>query len=142
MNLRKFIAISAVVWTASATYGQTATLTADTTAVSAGAVVTVTASAYYSVAPAAAGWSVTLPEGWTFVATSGSDAPQVGPDAGATGTLEWAYATVPANSARFVITVKASGKAGPVQLKPKLYLRVDGKQQDVEVAPLSLTVSQ
>lgn len=140
MNLKKIVTVCTLLWVTATSYGQSATLTTDTPAVSPGTVVTVTASASYSSAPGAAGWIVTLPEGWSFVATSGPDAPQVGPAAGATGTLEWAYAMVPAAGARFGFTVRTGDKPGAAQLKAKVYLRVDGKQQAVEVQPLQVTV--
>lgn len=132
----------AVALTTAVGYSQSATLTADASTVSAGSVLTVTASASYSSTPNAVGWAVTLPEGWTFVATTGPDAPQVGPVAGATGSLEWAYASVPANAARFSCTVKTAEKPGPAQLSAKVFLRVDGKQQNVRVAPLQVTLGQ
>jgi len=142
MNLREFATLGALICASASSYGQTASLTTDTPAVSAGTVLTLTASADYASAPDAAGWSVALPAGWSFVDTSGPDTPQVVPDRGATGALEWAYATVPANGARFRFTVKTAGKPGPVQLAAKLYLRVDGKQQTVAVAPLRVTVRE
>lgn len=142
MNLKKIATLCILLWVTATSYGQSASLTTDTPAVSAGAVLTVTAAASYSSAPVAAGWTVTLPEGWSFVTTGGPNAPQVGPDAGATGTLEWAYATVPATGARFGFTVKTGGKPGPAQLTAKVYLRVEGKQQTVQVQPLLVTVGE
>lgn len=142
MHLRNIATICAALMAASVGYGQSATLTADAPAVTAGSMLTLTASANYSGTPNAVGWSVTLPAGWSFVSTAGPDAPQVGPQAGATGALEWAYADVPAGAARFRFTVKTGSNPGPAQLQAKVFLRVDGKQHDVDVAPLGVTVGR
>ena len=122
-------------------FGQSATLVTDKSSAAAGSEITLTASVNYSAAPSAIGWSVTLPEGWTFVSTGGVNPPAVGPQHGATGTLEWAYTEVPAGSAQFSFTVKAAGKPGSLQLSAKALLRADGKQQTVEVAPVSVSVT-
>jgi hypothetical protein len=141
MNIRNTAIICCLVLATPVAYAQSATLVADVPVVAASSVVRLTASANYPVAPNAVGWSVTLPEGWTFVATGGPDAPQVGPQDGATGTLEWAYADVPANAARFSFTVKASSRPGALQLTAKVFLRVEGKQQAVEVAPAKIILT-
>src|SRR4051812_4883399 len=99
MNLRKIATFGAALLAAAASYGQSATLTPASSNVAAGTPVTLTASANYVGSLSAVGWSVTLPEGWSFVSTSGPNPPQVGPQAGATGTLEWAYTNVPADAA-------------------------------------------
>jgi hypothetical protein len=141
MNIRNLATICVALLTAALGHAQSAALTPASANVSGGTTVTLTASANYVGAPSAVGWSVTLPEGWSFVGTSGPNPPQVAPQAGATGTLEWAYTNVPADVAVFVITVKAAGKPGTVQLPAKVLLRANGKQQTVEVTPATVSVS-
>jgi len=142
MNLRNIAAFCAVVMTASVSYGQSATLTSNTPTAASGSVITLAASVSYPGTPNAVGWSITLPEGWSFVGSNGANLPQISPESGATGTLEWAYANVPEATARFTVTVKTGGKPGVTKLQAKVYLRVGGKQQTVDVAPLVVTVGQ
>lgn len=141
MNIRKIALLCAFITIASAGYAQSVTLAADLPAVSAGSVLRLTASVAYPVTPGAVGWAITLPEGWSFVATAGPDVPQVGPQDGATGTLEWAYAEVPAGAARFSFTVKTSGRPGALQVMAKVFLRVDGRQQTIEATPVKISVA-
>lgn len=69
---------------------QTATLTTTTSQLSAtGGTVTFTATIAYSGTPSALGFQVELPAGWTYAGGTGE--PSIKPDAGTTGTLEWAY---------------------------------------------------
>lgn len=141
MNLKKFTALLAACFAASFGFAQSATLTADRSAASAGEVVTVTASVTYAGTPGAMGWSVTLPAGWSYVATSGPNVPSIAPQEGATGTLEWAYTDAPAGAARFSFSVKAAGKPGTQQVSGKALLRADGKQTTAEAAPITISVA-
>jgi len=141
MKLKQIVMICVAVAAASLSFGQSATLVADKPSAAAGSEFTLTASAYYPGVPSALGWSVTLPEGWTYVSTGGANPPSVGPQNGATGTLEWAYTDVPAGSVQFSFTVRATGKAGIVQLRAQALLRADGKQQAVDAAPVSVSIA-
>jgi hypothetical protein len=82
----------------------TATLTPDSQyLLPGGGTVTLTANlAGYPGTTSAVGWAVNLPAGWSYV--SGTGEPGVKPAANATGTLEWAYITIP-DSASFSFTV-------------------------------------
>jgi hypothetical protein len=142
MNLIKIATLCGWLAAASLGYGQSATLIADTTVVSTGSELTLRPSVVYPGTPNAVGWSITLPDGWSFVATNGPDVPQIGPEPGSTGTLEWAYANVPIGGARFSFKVKAGGAAGSVKLIARVLLRIDGKQQQMDAGPLSISVNQ
>ncbi len=140
MNITKVGVIGLVLLATAPANGQPPQLTAGAAAVAAGTILTLSASASYPEVPSAVGWSVTLPDGWIFLATTGSDAPQVTPQEGATGILEWAYTKVPAGCVRFSFTVRAPGKPGRAELPARLFLRVDGRQQQVEAIPATVTV--
>jgi len=83
----------------------TVTLTPDSAyLLPAGGNVTLTASVSgYPVDTNAIGWTVTLPAGWAYV--SGTGEPGVKPSAGTTGSLGWAYISIPAGSTSFAFTV-------------------------------------
>ena len=127
---------------ASISYGQSAAVVADKTSAAAGSEISLTASATYSGTPAAMGWAVTLPEGWTYVSTAGPDVPAISPQPGATGTIEWAYTDAPAGVAHFRFTVKVAGKAGDSAIKAKLILRSGGKEQSADAPAVVVSVSR
>jgi hypothetical protein len=141
MNFRKISTVCAALLATAASYGQSATLTPLSSNASGGAVVTLSAAASYTGRPGAVGWMVTLPEGWSYVGTAGLNPPQVAPQEGATGTLEWAYTTVPPDAGVFIIVLKAGRRTGPAILHGRVLLRADGKQHAVEVAPAIVAVS-
>ncbi|MBI5767102.1 MAG: hypothetical protein HZA93_04855 [Verrucomicrobia bacterium] len=141
MNARQLLVLAASLLTASIGFGQSASLVADKSAVASGAELTLTASATYEGTPSAMGWSVTLPAGWSYVSTTGPDVPAITPQAGATGTIEWAFTESPAGVAHFRFTVKATGKAGDSVLKARVLLRAAGKQQTVEASPVAVSVT-
>jgi hypothetical protein len=91
-------------FTAMSHAASTATLTPDSQyLLPGGGTVTLTANlAGYPGTTSAVGWAVTLPAGWSYV--NGTGEPGVKPAANATGTLEWAYITIP-ESATFGFTV-------------------------------------
>ena len=66
---------------------------------------TVTHTVEYEGKAAALGVKVTLPEGCSFVAVKGENAPAVAPQAGATGTLEFAWIDIPASGFTFAYVV-------------------------------------
>jgi hypothetical protein len=91
----------------------------------------------YGEAPAALGLSIGLPAGWSFVATSGAAKPAIQPDAGTTGSLDFAWMTAPADHAAFSITVSYPAGTGATTLRGKAILRRDGKSLDL---PISVSV--
>lgn len=141
MNSKKFTALLAALLTTTVGFAQSASLTADRPAASAGEVVTIAAAVTYAGTPGALGWSVTLPVGWSYVGTSGPDVPAVLPQQGATGTLEWAFMDAPANAARFSFSVKAAGKPVTQQISGKALVRSNGRQTTAEAAPVTVAVA-
>ena len=141
MNLKNLLTLLAAAAVTSMGFGQSATLVSDRTTPAAGVELSLTASASYAGTPSAMGWSVTLPAGWSYVSTGGPDVPAITPQAGATGTLEWAYTDTPGSAARFTFIVKTSGKPGTQQLAAKVLLRADGKQSTVAVTPVAVTIT-
>ncbi len=140
MKLRHILACFAAFVAASIGVSQTANLAADKSAVAVDGDLTFTASVTYEGTPSAMGWSIVLPEGWTYVSTGGPDLPAISPQAGATGTLEWAYTDSPAGVAHFRFTVKAGGKSGEIPVRAKVLLRSGGKPSSAEAAAVSIRV--
>jgi hypothetical protein len=88
--------------------GVAATLTVSGPAVytPAGGTLTLTGSITYAgLSPTALGFTINLPSGWTLVSTAGTNVPASAPAAGASGALEFAYTTAPANQASFSVVV-------------------------------------
>lgn len=72
--------------------GPTAALVANTLSLlPGGGTVTLTASILYPGEPSSLGFLVELPAGWAY--QGGTGEPAIKPDAGSTGTLEWAYSS-------------------------------------------------
>jgi hypothetical protein len=104
-----------------------------------GGTVTLTASlAGYPGTTSAVGWAVVLPTGWAYV--SGTNEPNVKPTAGATGTAEWAYVTIP-DSASFTFTVSyPAGIAADRSLTSSVIVRATGAPVET-VTPAAVTLS-
>ena len=87
----RYLAVTLALGLASVAFAQTASLKADAAAlIPSGGSVTFTAAATYDGQPAALGWVIALPSDWTLVSVSGANAPEISPDVGSTGTLEFA----------------------------------------------------
>lgn len=137
MNTRNFLALFIGLATAILGVAQTATLKADRIWLTASAgTVSLTAAATYDGQPSALAWSVALPEHWSFVDMAGPDVPAVAPAAGATGVLEFAFTTAPANRAEFVIRVRHESNDEPNAIVSSVILRKDGKLTNIAVAPV------
>jgi hypothetical protein len=140
MKLPGFLAFAAVVITASA-FGQTASLQADTTALSAaGGTVSLTASIKYDARPGAIGWAIELPGDWKLVAVSGPNVPAIAPGVGAAGTLEFAYAEVPAERAEFTLVISYPAGAAAAKAVPTVLVRTEGKLATLNPAPVEFQV--
>ena len=72
----------------------------------AGGTVTITNTLTYapSVGSGALGWSVVLPAGWSYVSSSGQNGNSQPAD-GATGTISWAWTSVPSSPVTFTYTL-------------------------------------
>jgi hypothetical protein len=118
---------------------QTASLTARTNELSPnGGEITLQAALGYNERPAALGWSIPLPAGWSMVRVGGGEGPQVVPEPGTTGTLEFAYTSVPDYMASFAVTVRYPAGSGGVKISPTVIVRTVGKLITLTPAPVSL----
>jgi hypothetical protein len=90
----------------------------------------------------ALGYSLQLPAGWSYV--SDTSTAGVKPVAGETGTIEWAWLSVPANSTSFPVTVLAPPSASGNQLFSAVatLANAQGIQTQVPAAPNPLSVPQ
>ena len=137
MHLPRYLVAALYCGLASALTAATATLTADSAIVPyAGGTVTFTATIADYTTAAALGFEVTLPAGWSYVETSAG--PAVTPAAGSTGTLGWAYITIPASPATFTFTATAPAGVGACDFAATAYLRTGGVQTAIPVTTLHL----
>lgn len=123
-----------------ATSAQTATLSSQSASLSkSGGVLTITATVTYTGLPSAIGWSVTLPSGWSY-AGAGSGTPGVAPMNGQTGTLDWAFTTIPASPATFSFRVNYPvGLTGTHTIGGSAVFREAGQLRNLSVTSLSLS---
>lgn len=114
----------------------TCTPTAFTT--SDGALVVFVAHVDYPATPAAVGWTLTLPAGWSYAAGEGE--PEIKPLPGQTGELEWAWIAVPAHALSFTFTLRppARATATPVFHASALFSDADGTTHTLCLAPIRL----
>ena len=127
MNYLRF-AFVALFCSAAAAFAQTATLSADSNRLAAsGGQIVLTATVSYEGEPGALGWAIELPANWSLVSVVGPDAPSVAPSAGTTGTLEFAYTSVPANRAAFSVVVSYPAGAAAANATPTVLVRSAGK---------------
>jgi streptogramin lyase len=81
-----------------------------------GGTVTITNTLTYAATASALSWSVLLPSGWSFASSSGT-AGDVGPAAGQTDELDWAWSTIPASPVTFSYTLNVpAGQTGEQQI--------------------------
>jgi hypothetical protein len=99
------------------------------------------AVAAYEGTPGALGWEVVLPADWSLVAINGPQVPNIAPEAGSTGTLEFAYAAIPANRAEFSIIVRYPGNAPSVRATSTVLLRSGGKLTTLKPEPVVMRSS-
>jgi hypothetical protein len=127
MKLLCTASISVLVLMTSA-FAQTASLTADQTALApAGGTIALTATVNYEGEPGAVGWSIALPAEWSLMSVAGPNVPAIKPEAGSTGTLEFAYTNVPANRAEFSVMVRYPANATTAVARPTVIVRAGGK---------------
>jgi hypothetical protein len=133
------LAFAFLVCAAASALAQNATLTADTNTLSpSGGTVSLTATVSYEGEPGAVGWSIVLPADWSLVGVSGPEVPAVSPDAGATGTLEFAYTALPPQQATFVVTVRYPANAPTTAAVPTVLVRANGKLATLSPKPVQL----
>lgn len=82
------------------------------------------------------GWQATIPEGWGYV--SGASEPDVKPSSNETGTLNWAWISVPASPIQFSYTLRIpSGQSGQKVVEGKALYRVNGRSSEFSATPLT-----
>ena len=114
-----------------------ASLTAeDTSLVPGGGSVALTATVTYDGLPGALGWSIVLPADWSLVSVAGANIPAIAPEAGNSGTLEFAYFTIPANRAEFKLVVRYPAGATAAKAAATVLIRANGKLVTLEPAPV------
>lgn len=119
---------------------QTAQLTCDHVSLSPkGGTLKLLAALSYQERPAAAGWEIQLPEGWSLVGVGGGTPPQIASRAGSEGTLEFAFTEVPELSATFELTVQYPAQAKAAAINSTVFLRARGEQTTLR--PRQLTVA-
>jgi len=102
-----------------------------------GGTLALTATISYEGSPGAVGWSVELPADWSLVSVAGQTPPQIAPEAGTRGTLEFAFTEVPAGRAEFTIVVRYPANAPSFSAKPAVILRHNGQLSQLKPAPVA-----
>jgi len=119
---------------------QSATLASDTTILSnAGGNVALTAAVNYDGEPGAIGWSIELPADWSLVSVGGPNVPAIAPEAGTTGTLEFAYTAVPTQRAEFTVVVRYPANAKTTTATSTVLVRAGGKLNTVTTQAVQLS---
>lgn len=107
-----------------------------------GANVTITNTLYYSGTAQSLGWSVVLPAGWAYVSDTLGSSGVVKPAVGSTGTLDWAWTTVPASPVTFTYTVSVpAGELGARAITANAIVRPTGAPAPLQFAPAPATLS-
>jgi hypothetical protein len=134
------LAAFALVCAVAPAFANTATLSADnSTLAPSGGTVAFTATASYEGQPGALGWSITLPAEWSLVSVSGPNVPTIAPAAGTTGTLEFAFTSVPAQRAEFTVLVSYPANAKSTAATSTALIRAGGKLATLKPAPVQLS---
>ncbi len=139
MKTIRFLFAGAAAFVASFALAQNASLVSDTSVLAqSGGTLVLRATADYDGEPGALGWAIALPADWSLVAVNGPQAPAIAPEAGSTGTLEFAYTSVPAGRAEFAVIVRYPANAASTQAVPTVLLRKAGKLTTLTPAPVAL----
>ena len=104
-----------------------------------GGTMTVLCTISFSGQPSTLGWSAQIPPGWSYA--SGQNEPSVKPTVGQTGTLEWAWQSVPATPVQFSYTLNVPpGESGTRSVAGLLIYRAGGTPVQVAASPDPLNV--
>jgi hypothetical protein len=140
MKIRSLLSLSLIA--ASAAVGlraQSASLSTDTPVLApSGGKVVLRAVADYDGEPGALGWSIKLPADWSLVAINGPHVPEIKPEAGTGGELEFAFTNVPAARAEFSVIVSYPANSGSVEATSTALVRAGGKLATLTPAPLQM----
>jgi len=95
------------------------------------------ATSFIGTAPVQLGWTLVLPPGFSYA--GGENEPDVKPVAGATGSVEWAYVTLPSGPSAFRVRVAyASGLSGTHLLYGTVAYRTTGLATSATPAPVAV----
>ncbi len=135
--------------TATATVLEPSTTTASHSVVGggyvAGGTVSITNTFTYEGGASAIGWTVDLPDGWSYASTVFAEfRPDVRPSSGTTGTLGWAYSEVPPSGASFTYTLNVpAGTTGVQTLSASLLFRSGSAPEETVIAtPAPLQIGE
>ena len=140
MKIRSLLSLSLIaVFAAVGLRAQSASLSSDTTVLApSGGNVTLRAVADYEGEPGALGWSIKLPADWSLVAINGPHVPEIKPEAGAGGELEFAFTNVPAAKAEFSVIVSYPANSSSVAATSTALVRSGGKLTTLAPAPVQM----
>jgi hypothetical protein len=108
----------------------------------AGGTVTIETTFTYEGSSTAVGWSVTLPAGWSYAESGGDNVPPFPPQVGETGTISFAFVSIPASPISFTYTLNVpEGQTDPATIVGEVLFR-DGvnPEQSVVITPSPLMV--
>jgi hypothetical protein len=101
---------------------------------------TVNCTITYSGQPSALGWSVAIPSGWSY--QSGQNEPGVHPSPGESGTLAWAWTSIPPSPVQFSYTLRVpAGESGQKSLSATASKREAGQAQQTTATPNPLLLN-
>ena len=118
---------------------QNASLSTDTPVLApSGGTLVLRAAADYANEPGAVGWSIKLPGDWSLVSINGPHVPDIRPEAGTTGELEFAFTNIPANRAEFSVIVRYPANSPSAEATSTVLIRASGKLATLTPAPVQL----
>ena len=85
----------------------------------------------------AIGWEVTLPAGWSYMGGTGE--PDVKPSAGQTGTLEWAYVSIPQDASFTFTAAYPSNLTSAASIASSVIVRFPGSRETITPTVVTLT---
>lgn len=109
----------------------------------AGGTVTISTTFTYAGNASALGVDVVLPAGWSYASSAGDNVPPIPPNAGDTGTISWAYLTVPGSPVSFTYTLNVpAGETETRQIAATFRFRdgSGGEELPVTVTPSPLLI--
>jgi hypothetical protein len=139
MKTLRTLLVSLAALAVSTALAQNASLSSDTPVLAqSGGTLVLRATADYEGEPGALGWSIALPADWSLVAINGPHVPSIAPEAGSTGTLEFAFTSVPAARADFSVIVRYPANAPTTQATSTALVRANGKLSTLTPAPVQM----
>lgn len=107
-----------------------------------GGTLVLTATARYDNSPAALGWEVVLPPEWSLVGVSGANVPDIAPTKGSTGTMEFAFVTIPEGKVEFALEVAYPPNAAGTSVESSALFRGDGKLTTLRPEPVVISAPE